>query len=272
MSTIPNSKELMKNTKKLNVPFSIISVGLILLAFSNAFTDIRVSRDWGSGLRPDGSLIPDSLDELGRLQNAAARAVLKINALPDTLPSGFISRRRHIGFGIGLYYQLGHKLFIDSMTYYLQPMTFMAKSHPDEVCTPVPFPSNSMPTYQCKEGQRETHSANIFIFNSEFEQVGYHKIHINQPWPLWCNSVLGVGSGDKKKNEVLVTVQYFPVDKKVYKKKGEIGSEWERMTVLLRVSVSNGKVNLEQDDRCLGNPNQIESIPDARKKLKQCAN
>ena len=200
-------------------------------------------------------LVPDSLWEGALLDSAAIHSALKLNATPP----GIIGRPMK---------ELSHKLFIDSVKYYFQPMLFMAKTRPDEICTPAPF--KGPPTYQCKEGQRYTHGAHIFIFNEKFEPVGYHNIHINQPWPFYCNAVVGVGSGDKKKNEALVTVQYFPVDGKAAKKMGDLGSGWRRMTVLLRVTVANGKVGLEQDDRCLGNPNQIESIPDARKKLMKC--
>ncbi len=42
-------------------------------------------------------------------------------------------------------------------------------------------------------------------------------------------------------------------------------------TVLLRFSEQNGKLKIEQDDGCLGNPNQFKTIAAARKALKQCA-
>ena len=55
------------------------------------------------------------------------------------------------------------------------------------------------------------------------------------------------------------------------KKMSGIGSGWLRMTVLLRVKENDGKVEIVQDDSCLGNPNRIETIPDARRSLKKCA-
>jgi len=41
-------------------------------------------------------------------------------------------------------------------------------------------------------------------------------------------------------------------------------------TLLLRWSEENGQLKIEQDDSCLGNPNSIATIAEARKKLKQC--
>ncbi len=51
----------------------------------------------------------------------------------------------------------------------------------------------------------------------------------------------------------------------------EIGADWKRMTVALRLKAEGGRVLIEQDDRCLGNPNTIDTVADARRRLKQCA-
>lgn len=40
----------------------------------------------------------------------------------------------------------------------------------------------------------------------------------------------------------------------------------------VEVSANAGKVTFEQDDAFLQNPNQIETVQDARQKVKQCAN
>ena len=65
-------------------------------------------------------------------------------------------------------------------------------------------------------------------------------------------------------------MQYFPIDRKAASKVSEIGSGWNRMTVLLRVKAVNGKIVVEQDDTCLNNPNKLDSVPDARKTLIRC--
>jgi hypothetical protein len=43
------------------------------------------------------------------------------------------------------------------------------------------------------------------------------------------------------------------------------------MTSLIRVKASNGKIEVVQDDSCLGNPNQFDTIAKARKQLQRCA-
>jgi hypothetical protein len=60
------------------------------------------------------------------------------------------------------------------------------------------------------------------------------------------------------------------VDRKAASKISDVGSGWNRMTVLLRVQAEGDSVVFKQDDGCLGNPNRIETIPEARKRLKQC--
>ena len=164
--------------------------------------------------------------------------------------------------------ELGCKLNLDNRKFYLKPVLFMAKQHPDEICTPSRYAG--MPTYRCDEGQREIRGTHLFIFDSLFQEAGYQVIRIDEPWPLFCNAVLSIGTGNKKQNEMLVTVQYFPIDGKVAAKPGEIGGGWRRMTVLLRLQEKDGKVQMEQDDSCLRSPNTFESVPEARKRLKEC--
>ena len=80
-----------------------------------------------------------------------------------------------------------------------------------------------------------------------------------------------MGIADKWKNEILVTMQYFLADGGGAKKVAELGSGWARMTSLIRVKAVDGKIEVEQDDSCLGNPNQLDTIAKARKQLKICA-
>jgi hypothetical protein len=40
--------------------------------------------------------------------------------------------------------------------------------------------------------------------------------------------------------------------------------------VLFHIKAVDGKIIAEQDDTCLGNPNRIDNIPDARKRLAKC--
>lgn len=173
----------------------------------------------------------------------------KLNALP--------SDRAHYSLGLGV--------MIDNVKYYVKPAQFMAKSRPDEVCTPV----GKVLDYQCKEGQRLTSGCHLLFFNAQQEWVGMYTINIKQKDPpYYCNAVLGMGAADKSNNEMLVTSQYFLLNGGGARKVSELGSSWIRMTSLLRIKAVNGRIEVEQDDTCLGNPNRLEAIADARKVLK----
>lgn len=163
----------------------------------------------------------------------------------------------------------GFKLSLDGRLHYLAPLKFMTKSRPGEVCTPSDF--TGQPTYQCDEGQRQTMDCHLLIFNERFEEVGYHRIEVKEPYPFFCNAVPALGVGNAADNLLLATIQYFPIDRKHASKISEVGSRWQRMTAAFRLTLQgDGRVLIEQDDRCLKNPNRIEAIPDARRRLKRC--
>lgn len=127
------------------------------------------------------------------------------------------------------------------------------------------------PTYQCEEGQRLTSEPHILFFNDKFQPEGAYQLVLKSPYKHFCNAMLAMGVADKARNELLVTVQCFDVDRAVANKRTSVGATWKRSTVLFRVKAAEGKLLLEQDDSCLGNPNDIESIPEARKRLKKCS-
>lgn len=247
----------MKNTaQKTFEPLFGAMLLFCAMAMSNAVhAEVRISSDWGSGFLPDGRLIPKDQDEGAKMEATAAAAAASRNASSGS--------RGEAELG------LGYKLHIDGTKFYLQPARFMIKSRPDEVCTPARF--DKAPTYQCEEGQRDTVGCHLIFIDANFTEAGFHSIKINEPYLHFCNAVPAVGVASKDRNELLVTVQYFPVDRKAASKVSEIGSGWNRMTVLLRVKAVNGKIVVEQDDTCLGNPNKIDTVPDARKALARCS-
>lgn len=216
-----------------------------------ASAHIRLSSDWGTGLLPNGHLVPDDQDEGKKLDKAALAIVKDRSTTPNATRFAL---------------DLAFKLFVDQEKFYLQPTLYMPQSRPAEVCTSV----GKVTAYQCKEGQRETQACHVGFFDAQFREVGWHTIRINEPVPIFCNSVPAVGVYDANQNAILVTVQYFPIDHKPAAKPSEIGSGWKRMTVLLRLTSENGKIAVEQDDRCLGNPNQVDAVPDAKRALRRC--
>jgi len=248
----------MKNTvKRKPSPWwvSLLAISFLALAARFAQAEIRLSSDWQSRYQPDGSRVPDDQHEIPRLDKAAKAAADQRTALSPSSP-----------FRPQL--DLGFKLRVDDQLFYLQPVNYMSKSRPDEVCTPDN--SKGALPYACLEGQRHTQDCNLFFFDKNFAEVGYLALNINERYQYFCNALPAIGVGNKAKNELLVTVQYFPIDRKLASKVSEIGSGWSRMNILVRIKSENGKIIAEQDDACLGNPNRIDTVPDARKRLLQC--
>lgn len=133
----------------------------------------------------------------------------------------------------------------------------------------VPLPRDL--AYQCKEGQRYKDSAHLLFMDSNFKDAGVYKIKIDTPYDVFVNAMPALGIANKARNELLVTVQYFAIDDKGAHSIAEVGEGWKRMTVLLRLKAVDGKIEAEQDDSCLGNPNHYETIAQARSALKICA-
>jgi hypothetical protein len=165
------------------------------------------------------------------------------------------------------HHDIGLKVLIDDIKYYIQPSMFMAKSKPGEVCTP----SGNVLAYQCQEGQRYVKGCHLLFFDAQGKWVGWHTMNIDEKkYPHYCNAMPAMGIANKAKNELLVTMQYFLADGGGSKRVSDLGSDWFRMTTMIRMKANNGKIEVEQDDSCLGNPNQVDTIAKARKQLQRC--
>jgi hypothetical protein len=243
----------MKNTNDKLLRTLFIQMGLLSLLMGPAMTyaQIQVTLDWGTGTLPDGRRLPEDQDEAHQLRKVALTLVKSRLATAGDAQSAL---------------ELPFKLAMDDARFYIQPATFMAQSQPGEVCTPV----GKVLNYQCKEGQRYTQACHIALFDANFREVGWHTIRINESAPVFCNAVPAIGVFNADRNELLVTVQYFFIDGKRASKMSEVGSGWKRMTVLLKLKADKDHIAIEQDDGCLGNPNRVDTIPDARKTIKHC--
>ena len=273
---------LMSNTKRPVKPRRLEGLGLSLAAAawlsmpSLAHADVKLSNDWNEDRTCTGSARTNA--ELAEMQQGLRPRsvctktepdkVRDASALSATARSAAMSRTKPTERGFNQY--LGFKMQLDGLQHYLEPVGFMTKSRPDEVCTPSDF--KGQPTYRCDEGQRHTVDCHILIFNDKFEEVGYHRIVVKEPYQFYCNAVPAVGVGDSANNLVLATIQYFPIDRKHASTVAEVGQGWNRMTVALRLKrQADGHVLIEQEDDCLGNPNRIDTVPDAKRLLRKCA-
>jgi hypothetical protein len=145
--------------------------------------------------------------------------------------------------------------------YLLTPIRFMEAQKKGESCTPIKS------IYRCKQGQAYTNTCFLTVAeDGPYPKLAdnMYRIYINESKPLFCNEVGAVGLYDSKKNQFLVTINYFPVPQKDGVKNSL------SMTVLFEVQKMRSEINLIQDDTCLGNPNNYDTIAKARAALKKC--
>lgn len=234
------------------------SAFLALIVLTSSFAgicraDISLSDDWSE---PVGT--PLQQRQSSRLLRALQDSSLPLNAAANSRNGEKYTATPDLGFKLGF----------GEEKYYLKPTFFVAKNHPDEICTPR-F-SKSRQRLECEEGQRYTESCHLMFFNTAFEHIGLYRFHPNEPFETYCNGVVAVGVADKARDEIFATFQYFSIDKAPARSAAEIGSGWKRVTLLLRLNQSEGRISVEEDLSCIPKPNALETIPDARLALKAC--
>jgi hypothetical protein len=110
----------------------------------------------------------------------------------------------------------------------------------------------------------------LFIYDENLKQSAKHDIKLVEAnGHTWCNGVRALARV-KGQDALLFSLSYYLTDKPMAKKAQDIGDGWRYMTVLLKLSEKDGKVVIEQDDACLGNPNQFKEVSAARKALSAC--
>jgi hypothetical protein len=121
---------------------------------------------------------------------------------------------------------------------------------------------------------RERHwVCHLFMFDSDLALAAVSRIEVGRDrrrliGKPFCQSVKAMSVAKEVPDAMLITLGYSdsaePADPRNDSK--EFVS-----TVLLRFSTDAGKLKIEQDDSCLGNPNKYATIVSARKALKTCA-
>jgi hypothetical protein len=231
-----------------------------------AHGEIRFNTDWSTDFNEDGTRKPRDQNDRERLEDASDAVIYR----RDAWNAGQVGRDSMGRFGgVKVIESSTHfyKLFVNEAKYFLQPKAFTNKSYPGEVCTPMDGVGSA---YECKEGQRRIASCHLIFFDGKFAEVGFNTVKVNEPYPFNCDLVESVGVRAKGGDDLLVTVQHSPIDKSVARKFSNPTFGWNRTTVLFHIKAVDGKIIAEQDDTCLGNPNRIDNIPDARKRLAKC--
>jgi hypothetical protein len=235
----------------LSMMWRLLNVAFVCAYMSHASAELRLSKDWNPELLPHHTVEL----EIEKLKVAEEKTALLLSSVIS--PSGKAVVQFNQAF----------KLYLDNNLYYVDGAMFVPKRHEGDVCTPkLTLKLN----YDCAEGQRYAKKAHLLFFNNQFESIGTYQLKINVPYEYYTNAIPAMGVYNKDRNELLATVQYFPIDRKITNKVDDVSSGWKRITVLLRLKIVDGKIEVEQDDACLKNPNSIETITDARKALKYC--
>ncbi len=247
------AKQKSNSTATYSIVLSIFWIMLICLGSLNAQGEIRLSKDW-------------RLDDLPHQPHPVVLEADQFDAAVEKTANTLSAVPKSKG-NTQAQYDEGFKLYIDKTLYYVNAVLFAPKRHPGDVCTPKRAPKQS---FDCVEGQRLAQKAHLFFYNEQFENIGVYQFKIAEPYEYFANAVPAMGVYDKDRNELLINVQYFSIDHKKPSKTSKLDSSRKRMTMLVRIKVVDGKIEAEQDDACLKNPNAIEKINDARKILKRC--
>jgi hypothetical protein len=88
-------------------------------------------------------------------------------------------------------------------------------------------------------------------------------------WPR-CDGVLAVAPAKVVPNALLITLTYIDSGAPITKHENEYPPKFITTSLLRFSTDAQGRVQMKQDQRCLGNPNTITSIAAARKVLAAC--
>ncbi|WP_157662623.1 hypothetical protein [Sulfuriferula sp. AH1] len=158
----------------------------------------------------------------------------------------------------------------NSLNYLSNIASFVPDATPLEDCKPDPL--NPL-DHHCDWIRERNWVCHLFMFNSDLSLVTVTPLNINRRKEQligkpFCQNVKAMSVAKVIPDAMLITLGYSdsnePADPR-YAPPEFI------TTFLLRFSDQNGKLQIEQDDSCLGNPNNYKTIAAARNALKQCA-
>lgn len=150
--------------------------------------------------------------------------------------------------------------------------SFTPEIAPLEDCKPSPDELN--PGDRCDWRIKRFKVCHLFMFNSQSLKLeSATRLNITRDKKQLaglprCRTVQAMAVAKTVPDAMLITLGY--IDSAEPADKNSDPPEFYT-TLLLRFKDDNGKLKIEQDDSCLGNPNQYKTIAEARKVLTQCA-
>ncbi len=111
----------------------------------------------------------------------------------------------------------------------------------------------------------------LFVYDDMLRPLASQPVRLEEAGGrTWCNGANALGRAPGE-DALLFSISYYLTDEPLASRPEDIGDDWRYMTVLLRLKQHDGRVLVEQDDTCLGNPNTHKDIASARKALAACA-
>lgn len=159
----------------------------------------------------------------------------------------------------------------DGKTLYSNVSAYVPEIASLENCKPDP--DELVPGSRCDWQQKRFLVCHLFMFSDpslKLETVARLNIARDKKQLVGlprCQSVQAMAIAKTIPDAMLITLGY--VDSAEPADKNSDPQEYST-TLLLRFKDENGKLKIEQDDRCLGNPNQYSTIAAARKVLAHC--
>lgn len=132
----------------------------------------------------------------------------------------------------------------------------------------------ALPTAHCDWVRYRYSVSSLFLFNAkDLKLESVTRLNITRDTSLLeglprFNSIQAMAVAKTVPDAMLITLGY--IDSAAPADPREVAPEFNT-TLLVRFHSENGKLIVEQDDRCLGNPNRLKTIAAARKALVKCA-
>ena len=148
---------------------------------------------------------------------------------------------------------------------------FVSEIAPLEDCKPDP--DELVPGHECEWRRKRFSVCHLYMFNSQnlkLENVARLNIVRDKKQLLGlprCHGVEAMAIAKIIPDAILITLSY--IDSAAPAEARSDPPEFYT-TILLRFHQENGKLQIEQDDTCLGNPNKYKTITAARAALTQC--
>jgi len=147
--------------------------------------------------------------------------------------------------------------------------SFVPDATPLEDCKPDQ--ENPLDTH-CDQIRERHWVCHLFMFDSDLTLAAVSRIEIGRDRRLligkpFCQGVKAMSVAKEVPDAMLINLGYSDSAERADPRNDP--KEFVT-TVLLRFSTEAGKLKIEQDDSCLGNPNKYATIATARNALKKC--